>query len=270
MTINFPRLGYEDACRELQTLGFEAVEIFVGQIGPGVISLPLSERHGEVVARHLREIGLEATMLNAIDGNFEPLLNWDESVRWLARTLRLAHSAAIPRVLIWDGQAPTDLTQTEPFARLLAEAVEGGRELSGLAAPPTISVELHPFTFALQNDLLVETAMALSAAGAGICLDFCHFAVARGARFTECLEDAVLEAINYVHWCDSDCSTDALHMAPGAGRLDLDAVVDRLAGRGLVLAWDLFAWPTPRAAIVEHLGIYEQALERCGMQGLER
>ena len=59
-----------------------------------------------------------------------------------------------------------------------------------LADPPEVSIELHPFTFALKHRALPELATALSRVGAGICLDFCHFGVALG-RELDSLSDVI-------------------------------------------------------------------------------
>ena len=127
--------------------------------------------------------------------------------------------------------------------------IEAARNRAGLANPPAVSVELHPFTFALAHRLVAETGAALAEAGAGICLDFCHFAVALGPSFADELDAGMLDAVNHVHLSDSDGVSSELHVPLGEGVLDVDALAGLLAGREVALAWDLFSWPLPRAGL---------------------
>jgi sugar phosphate isomerase/epimerase len=156
-----------------------------------------------------------------------------------------------PRVLCWDGRG-----DARDAPQLLADCVSSALERSGLDDPPAVSVELHPFTFALAQRVVPEVAEALRAAGAGICLDFCHFGVALGPTFGDELTADVLSAVNHVHFSDSDCTSSELHFPLGEGVLDLDALDARLDGLDVALAWDLFGWPAPRDAIRRTLPVY--------------
>ena len=70
------------------------------------------------------------------------------------------------------------------------------------------------------------------------------------------LDDAALAAVNHVHFSDTDCVTSELHFPPGRGVLDLDAIMGRLSGLEVAVAWDLFGWPAPRAAIRDSFAAY--------------
>jgi sugar phosphate isomerase/epimerase len=94
--------------------------------------------------------------------------------------------------------------------------------------------------------------------GAGICLDFCHFGVAWGQDFLSQVDGDMLEAVNHIHYSDTDCRTRELHFPPGRGVLDLAALTDVLAGRRLSAAWDLFSWPTPIQAITDSFDTYRR------------
>jgi sugar phosphate isomerase/epimerase len=214
------------------------------------------EGHAAALGEHLREAGLVVSTLNGAGApGFEPHSDWDAAADELARQLRLAAALGSPRVLCWDGRlaAGADVA-TAP--RRLADCIAAGLERSGLATPPEVSVELHPFTFALEQRLVPELAEALRTVGAGLCLDFCHFGVALGAAFLDDLDDAAIAAVNHVHFSDTDCVTSELHFPPGLGVLDLNAVMSRLSGLEVAIAWDLFGWPAPRAAIRAAFPVY--------------
>jgi sugar phosphate isomerase/epimerase len=252
MTVAFARLDAEAAAAELASLGFQAIEVHLLQLGPGLPGVPVFERHADALGEHLRAAGLVVSSLNCAGApGFEPLQEPDEAAPELARQLRLAAAMGAPRVLCWDGRGG----DTEA-PRRLARCIEAALSQCGLAQPPAVSVELHPFTFALAQRLVPRVAEALHSVGAGICLDFSHFGVALGADFAEELTPEVLRAVNHVHFADSDCKTSELHFPPGEGVLDLGALVARLAGPDRVLAWDLFGWPAPRAAIRRTMPAY--------------
>ena len=108
-----------------------------------------------------------------------------------------------------------------------------------------------------------ELAQTLrSIGGAGICFDFCHFAVALGRDLLAAIDDDVLEAIDHVHYSDSDCVTSELHFPPGLGVLELDAIGARLAGSPIATSWDLFGWPAPRTAMAGWFDRYRTFVER--------
>ena len=269
MTVGFPRLDAEAAAGLLVEFGFEAVEVHLLQVGPGVAGVPVCEGHAAALGESLRDAGLVVSTLNCAGApGFEPLggsAAWEAAADELARQLRLAEAMGSPRVLCWDGSLPPE-GDPSPGPRLLAECVATALERSGLSDPPEVSVELHPFTFALDRRLVPELGEALRGVGAGICLDFCHFGVALGSAFLDELDAAVLEAVNHIHFADTDCVTSELHFPPGKGVLDLDAIVSRVAGLDVALAWDLFGWPAPRAAIRKHLPAYA----RFARQGVPR
>jgi sugar phosphate isomerase/epimerase len=258
MTVALARLDAEAAAAELASLGFEAVEVHLLQLGPGLPGVPVFERHADALGEHLRGAGIVVSSLNCAGApGFEPLQGPGAAAEELARQLRLAAAMGAPRVLCWDGRGGG------PDApRRLAGCIESALEQSGLAVPPAVSVELHPFTFALAQHLVPEVAESLRHVGAGICVDFCHFGVALGPDFGGELTPEVLRAVNHVHFADSDCTTSELHFPPGEGVLDLETLVARFSDLDLVLAWDLFGWPAPRAAIRRTMPVYAHYVSR--------
>lgn len=249
MTIALSWLDAERAIEELAQLGFTAVEVHVQQLAPALAGAPVLEAQAAAVGALLREHGLAVSSLNGAGTlGFEPVAgDVDASADVLASQLRLGAALGAPRLICWDGRPANGARDDAPS--LLAAAIREGLSRSDLADPPAVSVELHPFTFALANHCVTETAAALMGVGAGLCVDFCHFAVALGPDFAAAIGPDVLAATNHVHLADSDCVSSEVHFPPGEGVLDVDALVALFAGRELCLAWDLFGWPAARQAM---------------------
>jgi sugar phosphate isomerase/epimerase len=263
MTVATPRLDLEAAAAEIAEAGYRGVEVFSGQIGPGVFAVEAQAAHARVARGHLERRGLVPVTLNSIDGSFDPLRAPDSSIQTLARHLQLADALGVPRLLIWDGiHDETAVVAPREAPQLLAETIVAARNASGLRHLPAVSVELHPFTYTFQHGLLAETATALTSVGAGICLDVAHFGVALGAYFAGQLTGPVLDAVNHVHWCDSDCRTSGLHFPMGQGVVDLARLETAIAARPVVIALDLFGWPAPREAMREVRVAYAELLHR--------
>jgi sugar phosphate isomerase/epimerase len=266
MTVIYAGLDLEQAADELASANFEAAEVFVGHLGPRVVPAPVLEAHATAARDVLARRGLGVSTLNCIVGYFDPFSSdesLEETARGLARHLRLGAAIGAPRVLIWDGELDRVGLLREAPARL-ARTIELGRQLSHLDQAPDIAVELHPNTFALKHGLHEEVARALVNAGAGVCLDFCHAAVALGPGFASQLSDSFWASVSHVHFADSDCLSEQLHFPPGEGRVDIGAAEDGLAGRGIGVAWDLFGWPAPRAATSSGMPRYLAAVAKIG------
>jgi sugar phosphate isomerase/epimerase len=260
----FTRLDLEAALNELLAAGdFDGVGLHVGQLGPGVESVAVGERHAEAAGELVRSRGLVVSTLNVTgDFTFDPFGGqeaMERSVAMLAFQLRMAAAMGAPRVMTWD--AVTDDVESAPA--LFAECVERGRKQSGLSEPPPLTVELHPFTFALRHRRVEELGQAMERVGdASFCWDFAHCAIALGAAFLGQLPAGFVDRVGEVHYCDSDGLTSELHVPPGDGLLDLAALEQALAGRAVPLLWDLFSWPAPRDAIRRAWMTYAGAVDR--------
>lgn len=252
----------EEGCRTLLGLGFEAVGIYHTQVASRLIGAPTYDAHFAAAGACVRDMGLGVSTLNVIEDDpvLDPLTgDPDAAAERLAIHLRHAAAMGAPGILIWDGRA-TDSKQADPSA--LARTIDRARAGAGsLAGALRVSVELHPFTFALKYGRLEELAAALPKVGASICMDFCHFAVAMGQDFIRNLSDDVLAAIGEIHYCDSDAQTSEFHFPPGKGILDLEEIETRLAARGIPAALDLFQWPFPQSAAVESMDYYRRFVQ---------
>ncbi len=265
MSLIAGRDDLEIAAATVRDLGFEGMEVHIQQLGPGLPGVPVLAAHATAAGRLLRRAGLTASALNAVgDASFDPYSGPTAlagSITGLAEHLRWAAAMGAPRVLIWEGRVP-EPEDVQAACEALAHVIAEARRRSGLAAPPEISCELHPFTFALKHRALAQLAAALRSVGAGICLDFCHFGVALGADFIAQIDSETLATINHVHYADTDTETSELHFPPGVGVLDLDSIGRYLGGRPVAVSWDLFGWPEPRHAARSGMARYADFVRR--------
>jgi sugar phosphate isomerase/epimerase len=265
MSLIAGRDDIETAASVVKELGFEGMEVHVHQLGPGLPGVPVFEAHAAAAGDVVRRAGLIVSTLNIVgDSTFDPFGGPDalaSTINGLASHMRWAAAMGAPRLLIWEGRVEKR-DAVDAACRTLAQLIETAARRSGVADPPPVSCELHPFTFALRHRALPQLAAALRSVGAGICFDFCHFGVALGRHLLDHLDDDVVGVIDHVHYSDTDTKTSELHFPPGNGVLDLDAIGARLAGKPMALSWDLFGWPGPRHAIRSRMDVYRAFVER--------
>jgi len=266
MSVVLLRDDLETAARTIRELGFDALEVHGSHITPGMPGVTVYDAHAAAAGELIRRTGLAVSTLNVVgDSSFQPFDGPDallSTAAAMGRHLKLAAALGSPRILIWEGRV-ANAADVPGALQKLREVIERARDAAGITEPPRISIELHPFTFGLAHRCLPELAETLrSVGGAGICFDFCHFAVALGRDLLSAIDDDVLDAIDHVHYSDSDCVTSELHFPPGDGVLDLDAIGSRLAGRPIATSWDLFGWPAPRTAIADRFDHYRGFVER--------
>jgi sugar phosphate isomerase/epimerase len=265
MSLIAGREDIETAAETVKALGFDGMEVHASQLGPGLPGVPVFEAHAAAAGDVVRRAGLIVSTLNVVgDPTFDPFGTpeaLERTIEGLATHLRWAAAMGALRVLIWEGRLEQP-GSIEAGCNTLATAIEAAARRSGLADPPPVSCELHPFTFGLKHRALPKLAAVLRSAGAGICFDFCHFGVALGRDLLAHLDDEVVAAIDHVHYSDTDTNTSELHFPPGEGVLDLDAIGARLAGKKIAMSWDLFGWPGPRQAVRAHMARYRSFVHR--------
>ncbi|HCG02741.1 MAG TPA: hypothetical protein DEV93_19625 [Chloroflexi bacterium] len=260
MSIVFSRMSIEDSVAALAGFGFEAIEVYIGQVHSS--PAPALEGHAEAVGALVRAAGCQVSSFNVVGvREFDPQRNDQEAQASLAKHLRMADAMGAPRVLIWDGLV-TRAEDASLAADRLAETIVGAVSQSRLPSPPRVYVEPHPFTFALKYRQIDRLTDRMAEIGVGICLDFCHFAVGMGIDFIDQLDDATLKIADHLHFSDSDGKSSELHFPPGAARLNLERIAARLAPTAKTCTWDLFGWPAPRAAIAARRTDYEQFLRQ--------
>ncbi len=264
MTIGLPKLDLEDAFRALHEAGFTAVEVFWGQLGPGLVEVPLSTAYATAVARAAKVADLKVSTLNCITGSLDAYgdaSSRHKTAETIAQQLRLAAAMEADRILLWDGELD-DPEKLVDAPKQLADCLAQALATSELADPPQIAIELHPNTFAFRHRLHEQVAKQLRAIGAGVCLDFCHAGVAFGPGFMDEFSPQFLDTVTHLHYADTDGLSEQLHFPPGEGVLNLEMVVARLAGRGLPMAWDLFGWPNPRFTFAKAMAKYREAVAK--------
>jgi sugar phosphate isomerase/epimerase len=265
MSLVAGRDDLETAAATVRGLGFEAMEVHASQIGSGMPGVPTFEAHAAAAGEVVRRAGLIVSTLNVVaDPSFDPFGGpeaRERTVEGLAAHLRWAAAMGAPRVLIFEGRVE-DAADVPDACETLVRVIESAQRRSGLATPPPVSCELHPFTFALRHRALARLGAALRSVGAGICFDFCHFGVALGRDLVAALDDEVVASIDHIHYSDTDTLTSELHFPPGEGVLDLDAIGARMAGKPIAASWDLFGWPGARQAVRTHMAEYRRFVER--------
>lgn len=265
MSLIAARADLETSAAIVKELGFDGMEVHIHQLGPGLPGVPVFEAHAEAAGNAIRRAGLVVSALNAVgDITFDPFRGpeaLERTIDGLSGHLRWAEAMGAPRVLIWEGRIE-ERQYVDAACNTLAQLIEKAAHRSGLENPPAISCELHPFTFALKHRAVTPLAVALRSVGAGLCFDFCHFGVALGRDLLDAVDNDVLDAINHVHYSDTDTKTSELHFPPGGGVLDLEAIGSRLEGKPIAVSWDLFGWPEPRHAVRSRMAAYEAFVRR--------
>jgi sugar phosphate isomerase/epimerase len=268
MSLMAGRDDIEVAGAMVKELGFEGMEVHGNQIGPSLPGVPVFEAHAAAVGDVVRRAGLIVSSLNVVgDSSFDPFggpTALATTVEGLAAHMRWAAAMGAPRVLIWEGRV-AKREDLDAACKTLANVIDNARRRSGLSDPPSVSCELHPFTFALKYRALPELATALRSVGAGICFDFCHFGVALGGDLFALLAEDVVDTIDHIHFSDTDGRTSELHFPPGEGMLDLAAIGERIAGKPIAASWDLFGWPGPRYAVSAHMDAYRGFVEKLAL-----
>jgi sugar phosphate isomerase/epimerase len=251
----------EEGCESLLKLGFDGVGVIGAQIGSRLIGAPVFDGHFAAAGNMIRESGLVLSTLNVIeeapafDPHGGPEARHATAAR-LAEHLRHAAIMGAPAILIWDGRVNSaDLAASA--SNQLAECIDEARKQAALGGDHVeVSVELHPFTFALRYKRMDDLATALGSVGAGFCVDFCHFAVALGRDFQASLGSHLMAAVTEIHYADSDCLTSEFHYPAGRGVLDLAALEAHFAGRGVPVSLDIFQWPAPIRGARESMPSY--------------
>ncbi|MEQ3625298.1 MAG: TIM barrel protein [Celeribacter sp.] len=255
----------EAAVQINRDLGFAAMEVHGSHLGAGLPNVPVVDAHAAATGDLIRDQGMIVSTLNvAGDPSFNPFSGSQEkqaTVEGLARHMRWADAMGAPRVLFWDGMID-DIADVDRACTTLREVIEAARDASGLAHPPELTCELHPFTFALKHRVIEELGAALTAAGAGLCFDFAHFGVALKEDLVSHLTPDVIAATNLLHFSDTDYISSEVHFPPTEGKIDFDEIGRLYQGRNIPVAWDLFSWPAARKAVRTHMDFYKTFLDR--------
>lgn len=101
----------------------------------------------------------------------------------------------------------------------------------------------------------------------GILYDCCHYGVGQPATYVDAIRKFG-RRIQHVHFSDSDRETYALHLPPGEGVLDLEAIVASLKGVGFrgSLTCDLFNYPMLEDGARRSVGAIAEVERKLGLK----
>jgi sugar phosphate isomerase/epimerase len=171
-----------------------------------------------------------------------------ETLEGLQADTEFAASLGAPDVLVWEGRAPQGTTERHWIDNLLPRLVELFRSAIDFAKPlgRRFLVEPHPYTVGMNDDLLIRLCDKLDPGHFGITYDFCHYGVGRPTDYVEAVRK-LGHRIRHIHFSDSDQTSSELHFPPGAGRMDLPALLAAFKeiGYGGTMTLDLYGYPAP-------------------------
>ena len=144
----------EVAAATVKELGFEGMEVHGNQIGPSMPGVPVFEAHAAAVGDVVRRAGLIVSTLNVVgDSSFDPFggpTALATTVEGLAAHMRWATAMGAPARVDLGGPGRANARTSMRPARPWRTSSTAPDARSGLSEPPSVSCELHPFTFALQ------------------------------------------------------------------------------------------------------------------------
>jgi sugar phosphate isomerase/epimerase len=168
-------------------------------------------------------------------------------------------------VLVWEGIRPRDFTDRQCMDRLLSRLIDLFQQAIAYSKPKGVRflVEPHPFTVGMSDSFLIALCDALPSDFFGITFDFCHYGVGRRHDYVKAVGN-LGHRIRHIHFSDSDLESSELHFAPGAGRMDIDALLRAFCEIGYSgsFALDLYSNPTPIASARECAPMVADALRR--------
>jgi sugar phosphate isomerase/epimerase len=258
----------EEALRLLRAGGFTGVEMWHHHLRRCT-----TPELREKFASYAKTMGLTVAGLNvAGEDYFQPFgtdAQAEKTILGLRSDMQFALSLGTPNVLIWEGKAPPNTTESDWLNRLLPRLIEILRAAIEVARPYGVRflVEPHPFTVGMSDLFLIRLCDALDPAHFGITYDFCHYGVGRKNDYIEAIRK-LGHRIRNVHFSDSDQKTSELHFPPGTGRMQIRAALQ--AFRDIhydgTMAIDLYAYPMPVRALPLCAVRLKEACEFLGLQ----
>jgi sugar phosphate isomerase/epimerase len=173
-------------------------------------------------------------------------------------------------LLIWEGRAPNGTTEADWTNRLLPRVIELLRCAIQFTKPLNIRilVEPHPFTVGMSDQFLMRLCDALDQDFFGVTYDFCHYGVGRPKDYVQAIRN-LAHRIRHIHFSDTDQKTSELHFPPGAGKLNLQAMLEAFKETGYsgTMTLDLYGYPMPVRELAPSLARMREACEVLGIEG---
>ena len=221
---------------------------------------------------YARSMGISMGGLNVVgEPYYQPFgsdQQLEETLKGLEADADLAYSLGTRDVLIWEGVAPKGTTETYWLSNLLPRLIELFRTAIKAVKPRGMRflVEPHPFTVGMNDQFLTRLCDALDPKHFGVTFDFCHYGVGRPLDYLEAIP-ALGHRIRNIHFSDSDQESSELHFPPGAGKLQIQAMLKafrkiRFDG---TMALDLYGYPLPVQALATSALRLREAYEFLGL-----
>jgi sugar phosphate isomerase/epimerase len=267
-SITFEDYPVEEALRLMRDVGCTRVEMWKGHL-KRCRTEALLHQFAEYAKE---ELGLEMGALNAVGEPYFRPFGTDEELKatldGLREDLDLALALGVRDVTIWEGIRPQALSDSECERQLLPRLIAMFRTAIDFAKPHNARflVEPHPFTVGMNDNFLIQLCDALDPAHFGTVYDFCHYGVGQPQDYVGAI-GRLGRRIHHLHFSDSDQVTSELHYAPGAGKMDLPAILQAfkaIAYNGTVTL-DLYGNPTPEYWARQSAGVVHQACEFLGL-----
>ncbi len=267
-TITLEDYTLEEALRIFRDAGFSSLEMWKHHLK----RCKTDELRQKFIA-HAKGIGIAMGGFNAVgEDYFQPFgtdVDMQQTLDGLKGDAEFALSLGTTDVLIWEGRAPQQTTESDWLDRLLPRLVELFRAAIdfGRSRGVRFLVEPHPFTVGMSDGFLIRLFDALDSAHFGVTYDFCHYGVGRPKDYTDAIR-ALGPRIRHIHFSDSDQKTSELHFPPGTGRMDLKKMLEAFKNIGYngTMALDLYGYPLPVQALASSTSQMREASEFLGLR----
>lgn len=264
----FRQLPLDMALAKMAELGHDALELWPPQIE--TCRTPSLCRQ---LAEYIRSLGLKAIRLNAADrAYFQTLGRGDDVgnvVAGLQADIDLAASLGMSQLLTWEGRCPAGAGRQDRYGWLLDQTTRAFERAiaHGRRKGVSLSIEVHPYTVGIDLDWTIDLCDRLDDSAFGVTYDCCHFAVGLPDDYIAAVHK-LARRIKHVHFCDSDRVTSELHFAPGAGCLDLDAIVEALRTVGFdgTMMLDLWLYPLPEHGSRVGVPYLRKVMDKLGLE----
>jgi sugar phosphate isomerase/epimerase len=229
----------EEICRIIRETGFDSMEVsripfFEKLVTPGT---------RKSFAEWVKNLGLSLYGFDAwVD--FDPYRARGKTLEGFKRAIDFAADLNLGQIITHDGQK--HITQDRTPAECLKVLIPFFREVADLAAQKGLKVVLepHPDTWSMDDAFAIDLVDGVGRENLGLVYDCCHYGVGQPNTYVRAIE-RLSHRIYHVHFSDGDRRTYALHLPPGEGELELDAIVEALKNVGFhgTLTNDLFNYP---------------------------
>jgi len=266
-TITLEDYPLEETLRIFRASGFDSLELWKGHLRRA----RTAGLHSQVAAA-CAGMGISMGGLNSVaEEYYQPFgtsQQRDATLAGLKADTDFALSLGTRDLLFWEGVAPKGTTEAEWLDRLLPQLVELLQCAIAYGKPKGVRylVEPHPFTVGMSDRFLTRLCDSLDPDFFGVTYDFCHYGVARKTDYVSAIRN-LGHRIRHLHFSDSDQQSSELHFPPGAGRLDIDAILaafKEIGYRGSITL-DLYGYPTPIEALPRSAARLRRAAEFLGI-----